>query len=470
MDEEEEEDEEKPPVKKSRVAPKADPKPKPKVTINQAPKERLDVFVFGEGSSGELGLGTEGPPAITDVKRPRLNRLLSAKDVGVVQLAAGGMHAVALTHDNKILTWGVNDQGTLGRVTTGETDDSGLNPLEATPAAASMENVPEGTVFTQVAAGDSVTMALTDEGHVYGCGTFRVSSTSLTPNLLPHPTNNHPQSNEGILGFSSDIQIQRTLVRIPGLTKITSVVCGDNHVLALDTKGNVSAWGSGQQNQLGRRVVERTRMNGLIPRQFGLPRNKIRYINCGAYHSFAIDAAGRVWSWGLNNFGETGHEDDAGENEAVILKPAVIASLKGKDVVALAGGAHHSLAVTADGQCLVWGRIDGCQSGLDIADLPDDDIIRDETGTPRILMVPTPIPGLGKVVHAAAGTDTSVVVTDEGKAWSWGFSANYQTGQGTTEDVELATMIDNTAVREKKLVWSGCGGQFSMLASVAEVE
>ena len=178
-DEEEEEDEEKPPAKKSRAGPKGDPKPKPKVTINEAPKEKLDVFVFGEGSSGELGLGTEGPPAITDVKRPRLNRLLSAEDVGVVQLAAGGMHAVALTHDNKILTWGVNDQGTLGRVTAGETDDSGLNPLEATPAAASMENVPEGTVFTQVAAGDSVTMVLTDEGHVYGCGTFRVSS--------PHP-------------------------------------------------------------------------------------------------------------------------------------------------------------------------------------------------------------------------------------------------------------------------------------------
>ena len=185
-DEEEEEDEEKPPAKKSRAAPKADPKPKPKVTINKAPIEKLDVFVFGEGSSGELGLGTEGPPAITDVKRPRLNRLLSAEDVGVVQLAAGGMHAVALTHDNKILTWGVNDQGTLGRVTAGETDDSGLNPLEATPAAVSMENVPEGTVFTQVAAGDSVTMVLTDEGHVYGCGTFRVSPSSLAPHFAPH--------------------------------------------------------------------------------------------------------------------------------------------------------------------------------------------------------------------------------------------------------------------------------------------
>ena len=464
-EEESDDEEEKPPAKKPRGAPKAAAKPKRKVVINEAPKEKLDVYVFGEGSSGELGLGTEGPPAITDVKRPRLNPLLSAEDVGVVQLAAGGMHAVALTHDNQILTWGVNDQGTLGRVTAGETDDSGLNPLEANPAAASMENVPNGTVFTQVAAGDSVTMALTDEGHVYGCGTFRVCR-HLFPITL-RSADNSTQGNEGILGFSSSSKIQTTLIRVPGLTKITSIVCGDNHVLALDEKGNVSAWGSGQQNQLGRRVVERTRMNGLVPRQFGLPKNKVTYINCGAYHSFAIDKSGKVWSWGLNNYGETGHDDNAGEDDAVILKPAVVDSLTDKEVIALTGGAHHSIAVTADGRCLVWGRLDGYQSGLDIKTLPEEDVIRDEANNPRILMNPTEVPGMGKTIHAAAGTDTSVIVTEEGKAWSWGFSANYQTGQGTDEDVEQATWIDNTAVRGKKLIWSGCGGQFSMLASVA---
>jgi regulator of chromosome condensation len=37
-----------------------------------------------------------------------------------------------------------------------------------------MSVFPEGTVFTQLAAGDSMTFALTDEGLVYGWGTFRV--------------------------------------------------------------------------------------------------------------------------------------------------------------------------------------------------------------------------------------------------------------------------------------------------------
>ena len=180
-----------PPTKKARVAapkaPKAPKVAKKGPVINEAPKQRLHVYVFGEGSSGELGLGT-AKNAI-DVKRPRLNPHLTADTVGVVQIATGGMHVAALTHDNKILTWGVNDQGALGRDTTWEGglkdmdandsdsdagSDSGLNPKESTPTAIPSDSFPAGTVFVEVAAGDSTTFALTDEGLVYGWGTFRV--------------------------------------------------------------------------------------------------------------------------------------------------------------------------------------------------------------------------------------------------------------------------------------------------------
>lgn len=81
---------------------------------NKAPTTRLNVYVFGEGSAGELGLG---PKNATDVVRPRLNTLLDADKVGVVDIAAGGMHAVALTQDGHVMTWGVNDNHALGRET-----------------------------------------------------------------------------------------------------------------------------------------------------------------------------------------------------------------------------------------------------------------------------------------------------------------------------------------------------------------
>ena len=183
------------PAKKARVAkapkapkaPKASKAPvvKEKIVINYAPTQRLDVYVFGEGSAGELGLGTA--KNAVDVKRPRLNPNLSAKDVGVVQLSCGGMHALALTHEGKVLSWGVNDAGALGRDTAwsgglkdmnddesdaSDDNDSGLNPLEANPGEV---RFPEGTVIVKIAAGDSMSLALTNDGRVYGWGAFRVS-------------------------------------------------------------------------------------------------------------------------------------------------------------------------------------------------------------------------------------------------------------------------------------------------------
>ena len=440
--------------------------------INEPPTQRLDVFVFGEGTAGELGLGTA--KKAVDVKRPRLNPYLAADKVGVVQVVAGGMHVIALTHDNKVLTWGVNDQGALGRDTTWDgglkdmnaaedsdsedEDDNGLNPKESMPAEVdwSQTDVAQGTRFVEVTAGDSTSFALTDDGKVYGWGTYR--------------------SNEGIFGFSVDTQIASRPTLIKDLKNITSIKAGANHTLALDTKGAVFAWGSGQQNQLGRRVVERTKTEGLRPREFGLPKGAkkgITSIETGGYHSFAISKNGDVFSWGLNNFGETGIPAHAGEDDAVILKPQVIEAFKGKEIVSIKGASHHSIAATADGDCMVWGRLDGAQMGLsqdDIAALPEDDVVKDESGHSRILKVPHKVTAIdGKVVHVTASSDHNIVVTEDGKAWSWGFSANFQTGLGTTEDVEVATMIDNTAVKERMLNGATTGGQFSIVTAAAEI-
>lgn len=174
------------------VEEKAEPAPKKHkfgVTINQAPTRRLNIWVFGEGSQGELGLGhlTKNGKTPTDVTRPRLNHLLDATTVGVVMAAAGGMHAAAITYDNRILTWGVNDQGALGRDTIDrrtqeqkdaeeDEDEVGLNPEECTPGQVLASHFPQGTVFTNICCSDSATFVVTQDGNVYGWGTFRVSN------------------------------------------------------------------------------------------------------------------------------------------------------------------------------------------------------------------------------------------------------------------------------------------------------
>jgi regulator of chromosome condensation len=74
------------------------------------------------------------------------------------------------------------------------------------------------------------------------------------------------------------------------------------------------------------------------------------------------------------------------------------------------------------------------------------------------------VSGVSKVSSVAAGFDNSFAVTSEGKVYSWGFSSNYQTGQGTIEDIHTPTLIDNTAIRGKMIIAAGAGGQYSMLA------
>lgn len=451
-------------VKKKTPAPKAPPVKKPRTTavINHAPTHPLNVYVFGDGTNGELGLGNGKNCA--EVKRPRLNPHLPADTVSVVHVSVGGMHTAVLTKDNKILTWGVNDQGALGRNTewdgglrdidedNSDSDPdsdtgSGLNPKESTPGEVDLATVPADTIFTQLACTDSATFALTNDGLVYGCGTFR--------------------SNEGIFGFSPSTLIQRSLTLIPDLKKITQLAAGANHVLALDSKGAVYAWGSGQQNQLGRRILERFLKNSLVPTQFGLPKQMVS-IGAGAYHSFAMHRNGKLYSWGLNSFGETGQTKNfEAEGESDVHHPTVVPGLETFGTVTqVEGGSHHTIALTEKGEVLVWGRLDGYQLGLKISDLPSETVIKDSHNNPRILKVPTQVPNIDATA-VAAGSDHSLAIAKDGKAYAWGFSTSYQTGLGTDDEVEVATQIDNTAIRGKKIVWAGAGGQFSVIAGLA---
>ena len=150
------------------------------------------MYVFGAGSMGELGLG----PTEKDrnVKRPRLNVHLSSEAMGgegVVDVAVGGMHVAALGSGGNVWTWGVNDQGSLGRDTKNvvvgplgtrdvimkESDDDDeelLNVFESKPGV--VQGFPEGVKVVKLACGDSISVAIADDGLVYSWGTFRVST------------------------------------------------------------------------------------------------------------------------------------------------------------------------------------------------------------------------------------------------------------------------------------------------------
>lgn len=145
--------------------------------INHAPTDVLVVLAFGTGEiAGELGMGPRRKEAARPIPIPRLDPR-SPDSYRIIQLACGGMHTIALTDDNKIVTWGNNDKGALGRDTSWDgvlrdisadkddnddtdSDDEPLNMLESTPTHIPEQSLPQHVKFTYVNAGDSCSFAL----------------------------------------------------------------------------------------------------------------------------------------------------------------------------------------------------------------------------------------------------------------------------------------------------------------------
>ncbi|KAI1341104.1 putative regulator of chromosome condensation protein [Xylariaceae sp. FL0016] len=424
------------------------------------------VYVFGEGSMNELGLGCVRYNGLwpRNVKRPRINHLLpdrNSEGNGIVEVACGGSHTLALTAKGEIWSWGVNDDSALGRVTPPDIPEglinspnfAQLNLAESTPGEIQDYNdiVPGTDAVVSIAATDSASFALTAQGFVLGWGTFRGS--------------------DGIIGFSQDrgdLPQQWSPKLIEDLQDIVKIACGSNHVLALDTYGSVWAWGSGGQYQLGRKAVTRGlgTLAALRPQKCAMfsqrPGHHATDIGVGAYHSFYVDDLGRTWSWGLNNYAQTGQPLNAGEDDAMVL-PQIVESLKDYKIRSITGGLHHSVACTEDGQLLTWGRIDGHQVGHANHVFTEDNTIFDEQGRPRILFKPTAVQGVDDIHKVYAGTDTSLAITKDGRVYSWGFSANYQTGQNTLDDVETPTLVNNTALQNTHITMAGMGSQFGVL-------
>ncbi|ODV62806.1 Ran guanyl-nucleotide exchange factor [Ascoidea rubescens DSM 1968] len=400
----------------------------------------------------ELGLG----PKVKEVKRPRLNPFLLTDKVGVVDFVAGGMHSLALDKNNQLWSWGTNDSGVLGRDTSGKEklrdieegsdseDEIGeLNESESTPGL--VQELPyDPKVFpdikiVQLAATDNLSAILYSTGEVFAWGTFRC--------------------NEGVLGFSEDIKIQTRPTKISELKDIVKLSSGKDHIIALSTSGHVFGWGNGQQYQLARKVLERTRLKTLRPASLGI--KNIVNIGSGESHSFAIDKKGDVYSWGLNQFGQCGTEEEL-EDNSVVMIPTKVDELSGKDIIEIVGGEHHSLALSKDGSVYVFGRYDLKEIGIKKDKLPEYSY-KSKGGIVRAVPLPTKLEDVPKFRKVTAGSHHSFGISEDGVLFSWGFCDTYAVGLGPLEeDVEVPTRIANTATKDHDIQLISAGGQFSI--------
>jgi len=241
-------------------------------------------------------------------------------------------------------------------------------------------------------------------------------------------------------------------------------VSGNNHLLILTTHGNVFTLGAGEQGQLGRKVLERRKINGTAPEKItlGTRSRKAVVIGAGNYHSFAVDDKGDVWGWGLNTMGQTGTGFTA--NTEIQIPTKVIGLSKeilgGETVVEIVGGEHHTIFLTSGGRVFACGRSDGGQLGLEDNDLAFKDREHPDF-SPEPVQVKFADPG-DRVVHISAGTHNNMAITEGGALYAWGQGEQSELGVGEDGEASTPTMI----VKKEGGSWTAlavaCGGQHTL--------
>ncbi|GAB5578415.1 probable E3 ubiquitin-protein ligase HERC4 isoform X1 [Prionailurus iriomotensis] len=170
---------------------------------------------------------------------------------------------------------------------------------------------------------------------------------------------------------------------------IVAVSCGEAHTLALNDKGQVYAWGLDSDGQLGllgsEECIRVPSETSLPPENHGyrhsgqnllrtlIWQNQVRWQNikslsdiqivqvaCGYYHSLALSKASEVFCWGQNKYGQLGLGIDCKKQAS----PQLIKSLLGIPFMQVAAGGAHSFVLTLSGAIFGWGRNKFGQLGL----------------------------------------------------------------------------------------------------------
>ena len=163
------------------------------------------------------------------------------------------------------------------------------------------------------------------------------------------------KTNEGV---KEPTRIGEDLFNSAKRTYIDKLASGSHHTLALTKDGKIFAWGDPESGKIGRMLNTRNKNQQALRIEKVAAKNA-KDIFCGNHHSFYINKKGQVFGWGLNNHGQLGigHKD----NTSI---PTLVRKLEGQNVQMIAGGEHHTIAVTADGKVYCWGRNDEGQCGL----------------------------------------------------------------------------------------------------------
>ena len=267
-------------------------------TFSAVLTEKGQVWTFGCGDDGQLGLGVDGMASDGDGDGdaddddyvvhavPQLVKALC--DVRIEFICLGQMHALALSNKGLLWSWGNNEYGQLGtgdRSNRNEPTSVEVSISPPDPAGATAPRPRERVV--QVAASYATSAAVTDGRHVWCWGWGQ-----------------HAQ-----MGLGADSSDQPLPSRVPGVDRALSVACHEFFTCAVlqgpGGRGELWAWGNLRERDMlsvplgfdsddpwqGSAVPRRVRSGGLGDKSVAI-------VGCGGGHVVVVTDEGCALSWG----------------------------------------------------------------------------------------------------------------------------------------------------------------------------
>ena len=221
-----------------------------------------------------------------------------------------------------------------------------------------------------------------------------------------------------------------------------SVAVGLHSLLVAPSTGELWSWGDGNSGQLGHGDTQ----DQPVPRRVeALAAERVVRVAAGSNHCVAVTSTGELWSWGKGYSGQLGHGDTQDQHA-----PRRVEALAAERVVQVAAGSDHCVAVTSTGELWAWG--DGEEGQLGHGDTQDQ-------------LVPRRVEGLAaeRVMHAAAGSNHTLVVTSTGALWAWGEGEDGQLGHGDTENELVPRRVE--ALAAERVVHAAAGNSHTLVVT-----
>lgn len=208
------------------------------------------------------------------------------------------------------------------------------------------------------------------------------------------------------IGYSSSLEGAVSLPAKLNLDgAVSKISAGAKQTVVLRGDGTVWAVGRQGQDALYRDPYGDTEVNYTDwTSVYGL--SDIVDIAAGSDHALAVKKDGTVWAWGYNEFGQLGFPSGT----VTTALPMQVAGLSG--VKAVSAGDGYSLALKADGTVWGFGINQSGELGLGT--------------TFNSTYTPQQVYGLTNVASIDAGSHHALAVLQDGTVWGWGNTLNGQ--------------------------------------------